>query len=56
MTSGPSGTASASLSDDHFLQLMAAITVSQSVVDAKLQQFREEIRQGQEEAAAKAVK
>ena len=37
-------------------QLMTAITASQSVVDAKLQQFREEIRRGQEEAAAKAVK
>ena len=53
---GPSGTASVAPTADHFSQLMTAITASQSVVDAKLQQFRVEIRQGQEEAATKAVK
>ena len=55
-TLGPSDTAPVALSADHFTQLMSAITASQSVVDEKLQQFREEIRQGQEEAATKAVK
>ena len=35
---------------------MAAITASQSAVEAKLQQFCEEIRQGQEEPATKAMK
>lgn len=35
---------------------MTASTTFQSVVDAKLQQFREEIRPGQEEASTKAVK
>ena len=55
-TPGPSGMAPVALSADHFSQLMTAITPSQSLVDAKLQQFCEEIRQGQEEAAAKAVK
>ena len=54
--SGTSGAAPVALSADHFAQLMSAITASQSVVDEKLQQFREEIRQGQEEAATKAVK
>ena len=50
---GPSGTASVAPTADHFSQLMTAITASQSVVDAKLQQFRVEIRQGQEEAVSR---
>ena len=50
----PSGAASVALSANHFPQLMTAITAS--VVDAKLQQFCEEICQGQEEAATKVVK
>ena len=35
---------------------MTAITASKSVVDVKLQQFHEEIKQGQEEVATKAIK
>ena len=53
---GPSGTASVAISPAQFSQLMSAITASQLAVDTKLQQFREEIRRGQEEAATKAVK
>ena len=56
MILGPSGAASVALSADNFSQLMTTITASQLVVDAKLQQFHEEILQGQEEAATKVVK
>ena len=52
----PAGTAPVALSAKHFSQLMTASTGSQSMVDAKLQQFREQIRQSQEEATAKTVK
>ena len=53
---GPSGTATALITNDQFAQLMNAIGAIQTSVDAKLQEFREEVRQGQEEAAAKALK
>ena len=53
---GPSSTASIAISADHFSQLMISITASQSGVDTKLQQFGDEICQGKEEAATKAVK
>ena len=55
-TPGPSAATSVAISASHFSQLMGAITASQSLVDAKLQQFREEIWQGQEEAATKSLK
>ena len=55
-TPGPSVATSVAISASHFLQLMAAITAFQSVVDAKLQQFLEEIWQGQEEVVTKALK
>ena len=47
----PCSGASVTLSTDHLSQLMTTIAASQSVVDAKLQQFHENICQGQEEAA-----
>ena len=53
---GPSATTSVTIFAGHFSQLMAAITASQSLVGMKLQQFREDIWQGQEEAATKALK
>ena len=52
-SSGQSSTLSAA---DQFAQLMSAITSSQLRMDAKLAQFQEEICQGQEEAAAEALK
>ena len=48
--------ASIAFSVERYSKLMTAITTSLSVVDEKLQQFWEKICQGQEEAAAKAVK
>ena len=44
------------VSADQFLQLMAAIYASQLRMDDKLVKFRDKIRQGQENAAAKALK
>ena len=48
-----SGTA---ISPDQFTQLMEAITASQTRMDEKFSEFQIEVRQGQEEAAAKALK
>ena len=44
------------VSEDQFAQLMAAIQASQQRFDNKFAEFRVEVRQGQEDAAAKAVK
>ena len=44
------------ISSDQFAQLMGAITESHSRMEEKLGEFRTEVRQGQEEAAAKALK
>ena len=44
------------ISDDQFAQLMGAITESQSRMEEKLVEFRSEMWQGQEDAAAKALK
>ena len=44
------------VSSDQFAQLMAAIQASQERFDNKFAEFRAEVRQGQEDAAAKAVK
>ena len=53
---GPSGSSSVTVSGNQFAQLMAAIESSQSRMDEKLAQFQEEIRQGQEDAASRALK
>ena len=60
-TPGPSGSAPAApapvaVSDDQFAQLMSAITDLQARMDRKLAQFKDEIHQGQEEAASRALK
>ena len=39
-----------------FSQLMSSISLSQRRMDEKLAQFQEEVRVGQEDAAAKATK
>ena len=52
---GPSGSATVTVSADQFAQLMMAIAASQTRMDLKLAQFQE-IRQGQEESAARALK
>ena len=44
------------ISDDQFAQLMAAIQASQQRFDNKFAEFCAEVRQGQEDAAVKAVK
>ena len=44
------------VTDDQFGQLMAAIHSSQERIDHKLAEFRAEVKQGQEDAAAKALK
>ena len=44
------------VTDDQFGQLMAAIRSSQERIDHKLAEFRAEVKQGQEDAAAKALK
>ena len=41
---------------DQFAELLAAINNTQRSVNTKMPQFQEEVRQGQEEAAAKALK
>ena len=48
-----SGTA---ISPDQFTQLMEAITAFQTRMDEKFSEFQVEVRQGQEEAAVKALK
>ena len=53
---GSSGQAATSISMDQFAELLAAINNTQRTVDSKLAQFQEEVQQGQEEAAAKALK
>ena len=53
---GSLGQAVASNSVDQFAELLAAINNTQRSVDSKLAQFQEEVQQGQEEAAAKALK
>ena len=50
------GTATVTVSANQFAQLMSAINATQSRLDAKLAEFQKEILQGQEVAAAKAVK
>ena len=47
---------SVSVSADQFTLLMQAIESSQRRMDDKFRDFQEEIRQGQEDAAAKALK
>ena len=44
------------LSPDQFTQLMEAITAAQTPMDEKFSEFQVEVRQGMEEAAAKALK
>ena len=58
---GPSGQPApqithAAITEYQFSQLMSAISSSQRRMDEKLAQFQAEVRLGQEEAAAKAVK
>lgn len=53
---GLSGSALVTLSADQFAQLMSAISASQTRMDEKLEQFQDEIRHGQEEAASRALK
>ena len=57
-TAGPSmsGRSISSISSDHFVQIMQAIEASQARMDEKFVRFQAEVRQGQEEAAAKALK
>ena len=45
-----------SVSAGQFAQLMEAITASQTRMDERFAEFRTEVRQGQEDAAAKALK
>ena len=47
---------STAVSDDQFSQLMAAIHASQNRIDHKFKEFRAEMKQGQEDAAAKGLK
>ena len=53
-TSG--GPAPPVITEHQFVQLMSAISSSQSRMDEKLEQFQAEVRLGQEEAVAKALK
>ena len=55
MATGGEGPSTA-VSDDQFTQLMAAIHASQERIDYKFAEFRAEMKQGQEDAAAKALK
>ena len=41
---------------DQFAQLLEAITSSQTTMEQRFTEFRDEVRQGQEDAAAKALK
>ena len=52
----PSSLALVTVSADQFAQMMSSISESHSRIDAKLAEFQEEIFQGQEDAAAKALK
>ena len=45
-----------SISSDHFVQEVQAIEASQNRMEEKFVHFQAEVRQGQEEAAAKALK
>ena len=54
--SDSSSLASVAVSADQFAQIMSAISEWHLRLDAKLAEFRAEIRQGQEDAAAKALK
>ena len=47
---------SVSVSTDQFTQLMQTIESSQQQMDEKLLRFQEEVQQGQEDTAAKALK
>ena len=56
---GPSSSvpaAAVAISSAQFSQLMEAIACSQARMDDKLARFQAEVRQGQEDAAAKAMK
>ena len=55
MTTGGEGPLTA-VSDDQFTQLIAAIHASQERIDYNFVEFRAEMKQGQEDAAAKALK
>ena len=55
MATGGEGPSTA-VSDDQFAQLMAAIHASQERIEYKFAEFRAEMKQGQEDAAAKALK
>ena len=44
------------ITHNHFVKLMNTISASQRRMDEKLVQFQVEVRHGQEEAAAKALK
>ena len=56
MATGESSSAGAGITPDQFSQLMEAIQASQERIDGKLAEFRDEVRIGQEDAAAKALK
>ncbi len=49
-------TASGTISGDQFSAFMAAIQATQDRVDGQFSTFRDEVRQGQEDAATKALK
>ena len=55
MATGGEGSSTA-VSDDQFSQLMVAIHASQDRIDHKFKEFCAEMKQGQEDAAAKALK
>ncbi len=55
-TEQPAATASGTISGDQFAALMTAIQATQDRVDGQFTSFREEVRQGQEDAATKALK
>ena len=52
----PAGQDAISVSAGQFAELLAAINNTQKRMDAKLEKFQEEVRQGPEEAAAKVLK
>ena len=56
MIPGPSRVVPVTVYTHQFVQLMSAITASQTRMDEKFARFQEDIHQGKEEAAAKAFK
>ena len=53
---GSSSALSTAISEDQFAQLMGAINASRQSIDDKFTEFRAEMKQGQEDAAAKGLK